>query len=92
MTDWELMVEYIQQAMDAVEKAHEASHELREKATPETIDQFREQMTELTDHLTKLQTVLNNQGAFAVDELADWLSKANTGNEVEYRRTPRMKI
>jgi hypothetical protein len=36
--------------------------------------------------------VLDNQEAFALDEMADWLSKAFSGNSSEYRRTPRMKI
>jgi hypothetical protein len=92
MTDWDLTVEYIRRAMEAVDKAHEVSNELREHATPATIDQFREQMNELIEHLSRLQTVLNNQEAFALDEMADWLSNAFTGNPSEYRRTPRMKI
>jgi hypothetical protein len=90
MTDWDLMVEYIQRAMDAVDKAHEVTSELRENATPEALDQFRIEIDELTEHLVKLQTVLNNQEAFALDELADWLSEAFTGNPSDYRRTPRM--
>jgi hypothetical protein len=64
---------------------------LRENANPETFDNFREQLRELTEHLTELQTVLNNQEAFALDEMADWLSKAFTGKPSEYRRTPRME-
>ena len=92
MTDWDLMVEYIQMAMDAVDKAHEATSELRESVTPENIDEFRVRIDELTEHLTRLQTVLNNQEAFALDEMADWLSKAFTGSPSDYRRTPRMKI
>jgi hypothetical protein len=92
MTDWDLMVEYLRQAMDAVDKAHEATSELRENVTPETLDEFREQLNALTDHLSKLQTVLNHQEAFALDEIADMLSQAFTGNPSEYRRTPRMKI
>ena len=92
MTDWDLMVEYIQRAMDALDKAHEAKNELRENVNPETFDEFRAQMEELSEHLTKLQTVLDNQEAFALDEMADWLSKAFTGNPSDYRRTPRMKI
>ena len=91
MTDWDLMVEYIQQAMNAVDEAHLASSELREKVTSETIDEFRAKVDELTEHLTKLQTVLNNQEAFALDELADWLSEAFAGIPSDYRRTPRMK-
>jgi hypothetical protein len=91
MTDWDLMTEYIHNAMHVVDKAHAASRQLREDANPETFDNFRAQMQELTEHLTKLQTVLNNQEAFALDEFADWLSKAFTGKPSEYRRTPRMQ-
>lgn len=92
MTDWDLILGYIQNAMDAVDRAHEATNGLRENATLETFDHFREQMDELTEHLTRLQTVLDNQEAFALDEMADWLSKAFTGRPSDYRRTPRMKI
>lgn len=90
MTDWDLMVDYIRRAMDAVDKAHDVSGELKENATPETLDQFREQMKALCEHLSTLQTVMANQEAFALDEMADWLSQAFTGNPSEYRRTPRM--
>jgi hypothetical protein len=92
MTDWDLMTEYIHNAMHVVDKAHTASRQLREHATPETFDNFRAQLQELTEHLTKIQTVLNNQEAFALDEFADWLSKAFTGEPSEYRRTPRMHL
>lgn len=92
MTDWDLMTEYIQNAMHVLEKAQVASRQLRENANPETFDNFRAQVQELTEHLTQLQTVLNNQEAFALDEMADWLSKAFTGQLSPYRRTPRMQL
>ena len=92
MTDWDLMTEYIHSAMHVVDKAHIASRQLREDANPETFDNFRAQLQELTEHLTELQAVLNNQEAFALDEVADWLSKAFTGKPSEYRRTPRMQL
>jgi Zn-dependent oligopeptidase len=92
MTDWDLMVEYIRQAMEALDKAHEASSELSENTTAETLDQFREKLGELTEELTELQTVLEHQEAFALDEMADWLSQAFRGTPSEYRRTPRMRI
>lgn len=92
MTDWDLMTEAIHHAMHVVDKAHAASRQLRENANPETFDNFRAQMQELTEHLTSLQTVLNNQEAFALDEMADWLSKAFTGKPSPYRRTPRMVL
>ena len=92
MTDWDLMTEYIHNAMHVVEKAHTASRQLRENASPETFDNFRAQLEEISEHLSKLQTVLNNQEAFAVDELTDWLSQAFTGKPSGYRRTPRMQL
>jgi hypothetical protein len=92
MTDWDLMTEYIHNAMHMVDKAHAASRQLRENANPETFDNFRAQLQELTEHLTQLQTVLNNQEAFALDEMADWLSQAFTGKPSPYRRTPRMQL
>ena len=92
MTDWDLMTEYIHNAMHVVDKAHAATRQLRENATPETFDNFRMQLQNLTEQLPKLQTVLNNQEAFALDEMADWLSKAFTGKPSEYRRTPRMQL
>lgn len=92
MTDWDSMTEHIRNAMHVVDKAHAASRQLRENANPETFDNFRAQLQELTEHLTKLQTVLDNQEAFALDEMADWLSKAFTGQPSPYRRTPRMQL
>jgi hypothetical protein len=34
--------------------------------------------------------VLDDEEAFAIDELADALSMANAGHRAEYRKTPRM--
>ena len=92
MTDWDLMTEYIHNAMHVVDRAYVASRQLRADANPETFDNFRAQMEELVDHLSKLQIVLEHQQAFAADELTDWLSKAFTGKPSEYRRTPRMQL
>lgn len=91
MTDWDLITEYIQNAMQAVDKAHDAANGLRENASRETLDQFRAQMAELTEHLTKLQTVLEHQDTYVLEELADRLSTLLGGKRPEYRRTPRMK-
>jgi len=91
MTDWDLMTEYIHNAMHVVDKAHAATRQLRENASPETYENFVAQMQELIGHLAKLQKVLDNQEAFALDEFADWLSKGFTGKPSEYRRTPRME-
>ena len=90
MTDWDMITEYIFNAMQAVDKAHEVSNDLRETATPEAFDEFRSQMDELTDHLTKLKSALENQDIFVFEELADWLTNAFGGTHPGYRRTPRM--
>lgn len=91
MTDWDLITEYIHNAMQAVDKAHEVMNELRENTTPEALDEFRAHMGELTDHLTKLEKVLEHQETFALEELADRLSTMLGGKCSEYRRTPRME-
>ena len=92
MTDWDQITGDIQNAMHAVDKAHEVTKELRDDASLEAFDRFRSEMQNLTEHLTDLQAVLNNQEAFALDEIADWLSKAFGGKQSDFRRTPRMKV
>ncbi len=92
MTDWDLMTEYIHNAMYVIDKAHAATRQVREHTTPRTIDNFLAQMQELTENLTNIQTVLNNQEAFALDEFADRLSKEFTGRPAEYQRTARTHI
>ncbi len=90
MTDWNLMTENIRNAMQAMDEAQRAKEELLTQPTPDKFAVFRAQMQELTEHLTKLKTVLDNEEAYAVDELSDWLSQAFTGHRTEYRHTPRM--
>jgi inorganic triphosphatase YgiF len=92
MTDWDLINEYIQRAMQAVDEAHNATKKLKEKATPEAFDQFRVEMQELTEHLTQLQTILNHSDTYALNELADWLSTTFGGEHAEYRHTPHMEL
>jgi len=90
MSDWDQITEYIFNAMQAVDKAHEVANDLRETATLEAFDEFRSQLDELTEHLTKLKSVLENQDIFVFEELADWLTNAFGGTHPGYRRTPRM--
>lgn len=91
MTDWDEITEYIHNAMQAVDKAHEATNGLRKNTTPEALDEFRSHMGELAEHLTKLQRVLGHQEAFALEEMADQLSVLLGGKRPEYRSTPRME-
>jgi len=92
MTDWDLINEYVKKAMHAVDKAHTATKDLRENATPEAFDQFRTEMDTLTEHLTQLQTVLDHQDTYALDELADWLSTTFGGHSPSYRHTPHLEL
>ncbi len=92
MIDWDLMTEYIQNAIYELDKAHAATRQVRENATPETLNNFLAQMQELTENLTNLQTVLNHQEVFAADELTDWLSIAFTGKPSSDHPTPHMQL
>jgi hypothetical protein len=91
MTDWNMMTENIRNAMERMDEAQKAREALHAQPTPDKFDAFRAQMQELIEHLTKLQTVLNNEESFAVYEFNDWLSKVFTGHRAEYRHSPRME-
>lgn len=92
MTDWDLINEYIQRAMQALDNAQNAKDELHKKATTEAFDKFRVEMQDLTEHLTDLQTVLDHQDTYALNELADWLSTTFGGEHAKYRNTPHMEL
>jgi predicted lipid-binding transport protein (Tim44 family) len=44
MTDWNQIVENIQNAMQAVEQAHAAGENLRKHVSPDTFDEFKAHM------------------------------------------------
>ena len=90
MSDLTLFAEDILNAMLAMDEAYHATQALREKTDSVAFDTFRAKMSALEERLAKLKMVLDNEEAFAMDELADALSMANTGHRLEYRRTPRM--
>lgn len=90
MSDLTMIAEDILEAMHAVEQAHNATQELRENQDHAAFDAFREKMLALAERLSQIKMVLDNEEAFAVDELTDLLSKAYTNHRAEYRRTPRM--
>jgi hypothetical protein len=91
MTDWDEIVEYIHNAMRSVDEAHDAAEQLQEDTSHANFRAFCRKMAELQERQTKLKMVLDNEEAYAVDELIDALSLAFTGHRAEYRRTPRMR-
>ncbi len=90
MSEWLEIVEFIRNAMQAVDEAHGASEQLKQNANHDTFDAFRIKMEELQERLSKLKMVLDNEEAYAVDELVDALSQAYSGHKAAYRKTPRM--
>ncbi len=87
MTDWDRIVENIHNAMQAVDQAHEASENLRNHTTPETLDEFKAQMEELCEHLGALKTAMEHATAYSMDELVDALTRMYSGKPAAYRRT-----
>ncbi len=91
MTDWDEIIEYIHNAMQAVDEAHHAAERLKQDTNEANFEAFRRKMAELQERQRKLQMVLDNEEAYAVDELVDALSLALMGHRADYRRTPRMR-
>jgi hypothetical protein len=90
MSDLTMIAEDIVNAMKRVEEAYHAANQLRENTDHATFDAFRAKMLELHEHLASLKMVLDNEEAFAMDELMEALSKAYSGHGADYRKTPRM--
>ena len=90
MSDMTLIAEDIVNTMQAVDEAFHATEELRKNTDPAAFDSFRAKMVELHDRLSKLKMVLDDEKAFAMDELMDALSKVYSGHRADYRKTPRM--
>ncbi len=90
MSDLTMIAESIRDAMQAVEEAYHASNGLKENANHKTFDAFRAKMAELEEHLSKLKMVLDNEEAYAMDELMDALSRVYTEHGADYRRTPHL--
>ena len=91
MTDWDQIIEYMQNAIQAVDETHKTTEELRNHTTPEVLDEFRTQMQELCQHLTALQSVLEHQSTYSMDELTDMLSRYFSGSPAAFRRTTRIE-
>jgi DNA-binding protein H-NS len=90
MSELTMMAEAILETMQAVEEAHNAAQELRRENNHSAFDAFKAKMSELEEHLGKLKRVLDNEEAYAMDELMDALSRAYSDHGADYRRTPRI--
>ncbi len=91
MTDWDEILEAIQNALHALDETHDASKQLKKNTNHETFDLFRTKMEELHEHLSRLKNILDNEEAYAMDELMDAMSRVYSSHGADYRRTPRLK-
>ncbi|MEI7844284.1 MAG: hypothetical protein WCK35_00635 [Chloroflexota bacterium] len=91
MTDWNTMVDSIHNAMQAVDKAHDATESLREKTDREAVEKFQAEMKELSKHLEQMQAILAHEDTYTMDELADALG-AMLGTEKTYHRIAHYEI
>lgn len=92
MTDWDLINEYIQHAMQPVDETHGAAENLRNQSTQEKPEPFSAQMEALSSRLSALQDLLKHETAYSMDELVDVLSKMGSGEPAAYRRTQHIDI
>ena len=90
MTDWNQMVENIHRAMQAVEDAHESTEELRANPNGESLAAFQAQMKQLTERLRKLQSALEHESEYEMDELADQLATWLDGKPIASRKTQKV--
>ena len=89
MTDWDRIIGEIDQAMQAVDKAHQAGDALRNHVTPVAVDTFKEELSSLHAHLESLKRILDHESGFSMDELTDVLSQFFDGHPASYRKTSR---
>ncbi len=91
MTDWDTMVESIQVAMQAVDKAHKVTESLREKTDRQTVEEFQAEMKILTKHLEQMQQILAHEDTYTMDELADALGSM-LGTDKTYHRIEHYQV
>ncbi len=88
MTDRDEMVEEIKAAMLAVDQAHAATENLREKANREALEQFQAQMKALYRRLEQMKAILAHEDTFTLDELAEAIGETLSQRETYHRIAP----
>lgn len=88
MTDWNLMVERIQNAMQALEKAHQSKQALEGQANGETLTKFQVEMKQLEEELRLMKQILENEDTYSMDEIAAALGHTLNKERSSYRRIP----
>ena len=91
MKNADLLSEYIDRMIQVTDKATETFRKLRKNPAPKDFEKLNGHLQEITAHLTTLQSYLNHQDDFVLDEFSDWLSTTVAGKHTEYRHSPRLK-
>lgn len=92
MTDWDLMVERIQNAMQALDKAHQAKEALKKQTNGETLTKFQVEIKELEQHLRLMKQILEHEADYSMDEIADALGHMLNRETESYHRIPRYEV
>jgi DNA repair ATPase RecN len=82
MTDWNKIIENIQNAIQAVDDTQRVSEKLRTEPTVEHVDEFQQQAEELCKRLAE------KGSEFPLEELTERLSQIFSGDPKTYRKTP----
>jgi hypothetical protein len=85
MTDRELMVERIQNAVEALDRAHAAKSDLHKDVNADNIEAFRAHTHNLYNKLDELKNALDNQALYGEDELINLFSQLFSGKPAPYR-------
>jgi DNA repair ATPase RecN len=88
MTDWNKIIENIQNAIQAVDDTQRVSEKLRTEPTVEHVDEFQQQAEELCKRLAAMGGMLEKGSEFPLEELTERLSQIFSGDPKTYRKTP----
>jgi hypothetical protein len=85
MTDRDLMLERIQNAMQALDRTHAAGSELRNDVNAKNLEVFQTHMRDLCGELEALKNALENQALYGQDEMINLFSEFFGGKPTPYR-------
>ena len=92
MTDWELIVEQIHTAMQAVDQAHEAKEALQTDTSVENLVKFQEQMKTLEEHLRLMQQILAHEDIYSIDEANERIVHTLNSKMASFHRFPHFDL
>lgn len=92
MTDRDLMLERIQNAMQALDRTHVAGSELRNDVNAKNLEVFQSHMRDLCGELESLKNALENQALYGQDEMINLFSELFNGKPTPYRHVAEARL